>query len=278
MTHHHAPADTDDVAMAELLELDAEVLHDYLSQVTGWISELAGERPCHRILDVGAGTGTGTFALLGRFAGAEVIALDISAPLLHRCGDKASHRGVADRVRTVQADLDAPWPAVGPVDLAWASSSLHHLSDPDRALSEVFAALRPGGLLAVIEMVGFPRFLPDDLGPGLEERCHAALDQARAEQLPHIGSDWGARLEHAGFTVEAERPFTVHLTPPLPAATGRYAEACLRRMRPGLDGKLGADDLATLDTLLDGERPEGVLRRDDLTVRTTRTAWLASRP
>jgi SAM-dependent methyltransferase len=283
--HQHDPAaETDESAMAELLDLDAEVLHSYLSEVTAWIHELAADQPARRILDLGSGTGTGSFALLERFEGADVIALDISAQLLHHLVGKARVLGVADRVRTVQADLDAAWPAIGTVDLVWASSSLHHMADPDRVLTEVFAVLPPGGLLVVAEIDSFPRFLPDDLGlgrPGLEARCHAALAGRRAAEVPHLGSDWGSRLSQAGFTIEAERPFAIDLTPPLPASTGRYAEASLRRIRSSLDGWISADDLATLDTLIDSDGPDGpdgVLRRDDLTVRTARTVWVARRP
>ena len=267
--------------MAELLDLDAEVLHSYLSEVTAWIHELAADLPPGRILDLGSGTGTGTFALLQRFEGTDVIAVDVSKELLDHLRDKARVLGLADRVRTVQADLDAAWPAIDAVDLVWASSSLHHMADPDRVLTEVFAALHPGGLLAVIEMDSFPRFLPDDLGsgrPGLEARCHAVLAEERAAELPYLGSDWGSRLSQAGFTIEAERPFVIELTPPLPVSAGRYAQASLRRIRSSLDGRMSADDLAMLDTLIDSDGPDGLLRRDDLTVRTTRTVWVARRP
>ena len=288
MEHHHRhhdqhqpAAETDEAAMAELLDLDAEVLHSYLSEVTAWIHELAAGRPTRRVLDLGSGTGAGALTLVQRFDGADVIALDMSARLLDRLRDKARVLGVADRVRTVQADLDAAWPAIDAVDLVWASNSLHHMADPDRVLTEVFAAIHPGGLLAVAEMNSIPRFLPDDLGvgrPGLEARCHAALAEGRADELPHLGSDWGPRLSQAGFTIEEERPFAIDLTPPLPASTGRYAQASLRRVRSSLDGRMGADDLATLDTLLDSDGPDGVLQRGDLTVRATRTVWVASRP
>jgi SAM-dependent methyltransferase len=283
--HHHdqhqPAAETDEAAMAELLDLDAEVLHSYLSEVTAWIHELAAGLAPRRILDLGSGTGTGAFALLERFEGADVIALDISAQLLHRLRGKARVLGVADRVAAVQADLDAAWPAIGTVDLAWASSSLHHMADPDRVLTEVFAALRPGGLLAVVEMDSFPRFLPDDLGlgrPGLEARCHAALAEGRAAELPHLGSDWGSRLAQPGFIIEARRSFAIDLKPPLPASAGRYADASLRRIRSSLDGRMSTGDLATLDTIIDSDGPGGVLQRDDLTVRTARTAWVARRP
>lgn len=276
--HHHRAAETDPAAMAELLDLDAEVLHSYLSEVTGWVRELAAGMPRRRIIDLGSGTGAGALALVKCFEEADVIAVDMSAPLLERLSAKARELGVTDRVRTLQADLDAAWPATGPADLVWASSSLHHMADPDRVLADVFATLRPGGLMALVELDSFPRFLSDDADAALEERCHAGLDQHRASELPHLGSDWGPHLSAAGFTVEAKRHFAIDLVPPLPAAAGRYAQATLRRMRSGLDGQLSADDLAALDTLIDSEGPDGVLRRQDLTVRAARDAWVARRP
>ena len=277
---HDSAAETD-AAMAEILDLDAEVMHCYMSEVTDWIHQLAADPPPRRILDLGSGTGTGAFALLERFDQADVIALDLSPEMLHRLSSKARVLGVADRIRTVQADLGAAWPALDAVDLVWASSSLHHMADPDRVLAGVFAALRPGGLLVVAEIVAFPRFLPDDLGlgrPGLEARCHAVLAERQAAEMPHLGSDWGPRLTRAGFTIEAERPFVIHLASPLPAASGRYAQASLRRIRSGLDGRMSTDDLAALDILIDSHGPHGVLQRDDLTVRAARTVWAARRP
>ena len=112
-------------------------------------------------MDLGCGTGAGALALAQRFGGADVTAVDVSASMLGRLQAKARERGLAGRIRTLQADLDAGWPAVGLVDLVWASNSLHHVEDPDQVLAGAFAALRPGGLLAVAEMDSFPRFLPD---------------------------------------------------------------------------------------------------------------------
>jgi len=300
--HHHpqagpgpGPGDSDGAgaaALAELLDLDAEVLHCYLSGVTAWVHELAAGRSPRRILDLGSGTGTGALALARRFTEAGIIAVDMSAELLGHLADKARAAGVAGRIHAVQADLDAGWPDVGSVDLVWASASLHHLTDPDRVLAGVLAALSPGGLLAVAELDSFPRFLPGDPGrspgdpagpgpgslAGLEARCHAALAAGLAGEVPHLGGDWGPRLSRAGFTIEAERHFGIDLSPPLPAAAGRYAQASLRRMRSGLGGQISAGDLAALDALIDGDGPGGVLQREDLTVRAARTVWVARRP
>lgn len=278
--HRHSPHEgVHSEAMAELLDLDAEVLHSYLSEVTAWVRQLAQDDP-RRILDLGAGTGTGTVALAGHFSGADVIAVDRSEEMLARVRAKATDLGLADRVRTVQADVDVAWPGLEAVDVVWASSSLHEMADPDRVLKDAFAAISPGGLLAVTEMDAPPRFLPHDIGlgrPGLEARCHEALSQEQTTRGPQH-PDWGPHLAQSGFATLAQRTFTINLEPPTPPSTGRYARAYLRRVRPVLEGRMATDDLACLDTLIDSAGPDGILHRRDLTVRGSRTAWVARRP
>ncbi|MCX4681036.1 class I SAM-dependent methyltransferase [Streptomyces sp. NBC_01433] len=269
---NHTGADADTVAMAEMLELDAEVLGTYLSELTAWLDELTDREP-RRIVDLGSGTGTGAIALARRFARADVTAVDLSPQMLHRLTKKASALGLADRVIGVQADLNDGWPTLDTCDLVWAAASLHHMADPDHVLAGAFDALRPGGLLALTEMDFFPRFLPDDIGvgsPGLEARIHAALS-------PGPAVDWTDHLARTGFALEARRPFTIDLPAPLPTAAARYAQVCLRKLRSHLDEQLPAEDLAALDAVLDSEGPHSVLRREDLTVRTTRTTWAARR-
>jgi SAM-dependent methyltransferase len=276
---HDQASEPDWAAHAELLDLDAEVLNEYLSEVTAWVGQHAGGRTVRRIVDIGCGTGAGAIALARRFDHADVTAIDKSGELLARCAAKASEAGLAGRIAVIEADLDQAWPELGTADLAWASNSLHHLADPDRGLAELRAALRPGGLLAVVELDTFPRFLPDDIGfgePGLEARCHAAVAQATAQELPHLGDDWGARLGGAGFTITAERTFSIVLEPPLPPSAGRYALASLRRLRGALDDRLSAADRQAVDALLDENDPRSLLRRPDLTVRAVRSAWIGS--
>jgi SAM-dependent methyltransferase len=279
---HHTESSADDwSAMADLLDLDGEVLHAYLSEAIAWVDQVAAGRPVRRILDVGSGTGNGALALAGQFPGAEAIAVDESGDLLARLRAKARDRGLEDRVQTVEADLDQAWPALGPVDLTWTSMALHHLADPDRALREIFAATRPGGLLAVAEMTGPQRFLPDDIGlgrPGLEARLQAAVAEHHSGSMPYLGADWGPLVVRAGWMGVAERAFGIEVPAPLTAAGRRFAQAYLRRVRGHVDGALAADDLAALDVLIGDDGPGSVLRRQDLAIRNTRTLWTATRP
>ncbi|MFF2997951.1 class I SAM-dependent methyltransferase [Streptomyces sp. NPDC057950] len=280
--HHGAPHDrrqeqgTD--GQAEILDLDAEVLAEHIASITAWLPLRTGPR---RIVDLGCGTGAGTFALLDRFPDAHVTAVDASAEHLRHLREKARARGVEEHVRTVQADLDHPaWPDLGSPELVWASASMHHMAHPDRTLRTVHDALAPGGLFAVVELAGFPRFLPENAPaerPGLEERCHTASDRFHAEHVPHRGADWGPMLTAAGFTVESERTITVDIDGSRSEAIGRYALGSLRRIRGAAADALSPDDLTALDQLLDTGGPHSILRRDDLTVRTERTVWAARR-
>ncbi|MGW2354418.1 class I SAM-dependent methyltransferase [Actinacidiphila glaucinigra] len=271
--------DHDAAGQAEILDLDAEVLAEHTASVTAWLP--MQDSPRH-IVDLGCGTGAGTLALLRRFPAAHVTAVDSSAPHLDRLQAKAAAAGVADRVRLVRADLDAPaWPGLGAPELVWASASLHHMADPDRTLRQVHDLLAPGGLLAVVELAGFPRFLPEDApadAPGLEERCHAALDRHHAEHVPHRGADWAGKLTAAGFAVEAERTLAVDIAPPPTETVTRYALGALRRIRGAVAPALTPDDLTALDRLLDAGSPDGIPHRTDLRVRTERTVWAARRP
>ncbi|NKQ23036.1 class I SAM-dependent methyltransferase [Streptomyces galbus] len=278
-THQHVRHDNDDSdGLAELLDLDAEVLAEHTASLLAWLPLDTGPR---QVVDLGCGTGAGTFALLDRFPDAYVTAVDASAAHLRRLRAKACARGLEERVRTVQADLDdTAWPDLGTPDLVWASASLHHLAHPGRALAAVRELLAPGGLFAVVELAGFPRFLPEDAPgdrPGLEERCHAATDRLQAEHTPHRGADWGPMLTAAGFTVEGRRTVAVDIEGTRSEAVGRYALAGLRRIRGAAATALGAEDLTALDRLLDTTGPHSILRRDDLAVRTERMVWAARR-
>ncbi|MVO89250.1 methyltransferase domain-containing protein [Streptomyces sp. p1417] len=275
--HHVHHTSTGD--QAEILDLDAEVLAEHIASI---VDRLPVEADPRHIVDLGAGTGAGTLALLERFPGAEVTAVDSSAAHLHRLREKAAAAGATGRVRLLQADLDAEtWPRLGTPELVWASASLHHMADPDRALRRIHGLLAPDGLLAVVELAGFPRFLPADApedAPGLEERCHAALGRHHgAEHVTHRGADWGSKLAGAGFAVADERTLAVRVDAAHSEAVGRYALSSLRRMRGGAADALAPEDLAALDRLLDLGSPHGVLRRGDLSVRTERTVW-AARP
>jgi SAM-dependent methyltransferase len=276
--HRHSGAAEDDYT--DLLDLDAEVLRDYWSDALDWVQATAAGTARTRLLDLGAGTGTGAIGLAERFPEAEVIALDVSPVAVAKIGAKAAAAGLAGRVRPVEADLDAGWPELGVLDLTWASASLHHMADPARVLRDVLGATRPGGLIAVSEFASQLLFLPDDLGfgrPGFEGRITDVLGHAYTEEMPTLGSEWAPRLAESGWTVVTEREFRVDQDPPTHPSAARYASAWFARLSEGLADRLAPEDQATLAALLDERHPRSLANRTDLHIRGSRTITIGRR-
>lgn len=107
-----------------------------------------------RILDLGAGTGLLSAAVLGRLPDAELLLVDGSPAMLERAAHRfAGHAGV----HTVVADLLAPLPA-GPFDAVVSGLAIHHLThDGKKALfARIHDALTPGGVFVNVEQVLAP--------------------------------------------------------------------------------------------------------------------------
>ncbi|HEY1819173.1 MAG TPA: class I SAM-dependent methyltransferase [Trebonia sp.] len=274
---HGVSAVSSDESMTDLLDLDGEVLHGYWSAALDWVRRAAPGAGAGRLLDLGAGTGTGALGLAARFPEAEVIAVDIEPGTLARLRDRADGLGLAGRVTAMRADLDAGWPDLGPLDLTWASMSLHHLADPGRALGDVLGATRPGGLIAVAEFAEPLRFLAADPG-GFEERVLATLGRAHAEAMPTLGSAWAPRLAEAGWEVADERQFPIDLDPPTHPRAVEYARAWFARLSHGLTDQLDPADEAALAALLAADGPGSLPDRAGLHIRGIRTVTLARRP
>lgn len=257
--------------MAENLDLDALLLTEHFRRIFGWIKELAGDP--HTIVDLGAGTGTGTFGLARTFPKATVVAVDQSEKMLGQLRENAEHHQLNSRVSTIRADLDEQWPVLGKVDLMWAATSMHHFKDPATIFDNIRESLAPCGVLVVVEMVALPRYLPVDLGfgvPGFEERCHSATDRAGFNAHP----DWSPDLETAGYRELAQQTFDYAQSNDQ-ELLARSAVMSLTRLRAHLIDGLPAADLATLDQLLDPESEHWVARRNDLVMRGSHKVWAA---
>lgn len=106
--------------------------------------EFAGLEDGERVLDVGCGTGSLTFALPRAAAVREVVGIDYSPVFV----EEATRRNKDPRIGIRQADACAlPFPDGG-FDRALSLLVLHFVPDAAKAVSEMRRVVRPGGVVA----------------------------------------------------------------------------------------------------------------------------------
>jgi S-adenosylmethionine-dependent methyltransferase len=102
------------------------------------------------VLDVGGGSGAWAVPLA--VEGCAVTVVDSSANALAVLRSRARDAGVADRVRALQADVDALAEVTDGVraDLVLGHGLLEYVDDPAVALHSLAAATAPGGLVSLL--------------------------------------------------------------------------------------------------------------------------------
>lgn len=101
-------------------------------------------RTVERALDLGCGPGRTSVSLAARFAGAMVVALDVSPAMLARLRERP---GGSRRLVAVMGELDRLPLAARCVDLVFCNLSLQWAGDFATALAECRRVLRPEGML-----------------------------------------------------------------------------------------------------------------------------------
>lgn len=156
------------------------------------LADLAGVRAGQRVLDVGAGIGGPARVLAARY-GADVTALD-ATPRFCRAAEMLTRgAGLTGRVTVVCADaLELPF-ADDTFDLAWSQAVSQNISDKEGFVSEMVRVVRPGGRLALFEVIagpGGPLEFPVPWADREEEswlltadELHELLDSSRLEPV-----------------------------------------------------------------------------------------------
>lgn len=279
--HHHGRASLGDFdwnAAAEMIDVEARAFGPYPVEALGPL----GLSPA-QVLDVGSGTGWAAVEFARMWPNAEVIAVDGARALLDHAERSARDAGLA--LTTIEAQFPEDLSTLPEADLIWSAQAVHHVGDQLDALRRLALRVRPGGTIAIVEGGLSPRWLPRDIGigrPGLQARLDTAVsdgfENMRADLPGTIRTveDWPALLRQAGLV--DTRTSNVLIDRPATDDVRAWLRHRLERTRAGMTDTLDADDLATLDRLIDPTDPEGIDLRSDLFLLAVKSVHIGRRP
>lgn len=152
------------------------------------IEELDAQ-PGERVLEVGCGTGRNLVAIGRRWPGVRLEGLDAALPMLERAGEALQAAGLEARLeRGLAEELNG----FRDLDHVVASYCWSMVDDPRAAVRAAVAALRPGGVLHVVDFADQARL------PGWFRRLlRAWLDRFHVHYRPEVEAELRA-LERAG--------------------------------------------------------------------------------
>lgn len=207
------------------------------------------------ILDCGCGAGTITVGLAAHSSSPKaVIGLDRDALAFRPALDYARHHGLS-HLRFLAGDvLCLPFRDCS-FDAVLAHSVLETITDPLRALREVYRVLRPGALLGAASVEYGGLLLSAD-PTGLLQRFYETRERlwlAAGIASPRCGRQLRALLTASGFTrVEASARYVSYGTPDAVRQFGRErADECRSDELTNSVLKYGLADAATLRKMAD---------------------------
>jgi len=170
-----------------------------------WLVETASLTGRERVLDVATGGGHTAFALAPHAA--EVVALDLTRPMLEAAQQEGLARGL-HTIRYLEGDAQALPCDDASFDVVTCRHASHHFPQADVAAREWARVLKPGGKLLLV----------DSTSPE-EAEAEALLHEIEVLRDPshvrnHRISTWTALLTQVGLTVETAREWGLYLDIP----------------------------------------------------------------
>lgn len=137
-------------------------LHPGGSRTTRRALRMAGVGAGDRLLDVASGSGAAALLAAGEL-GASVVGVEYGADAVREASEAAAAAGLGAPVSFVQGDAEALPVAAGAFDAVLCECSLCTFGDKQRAVAEMARALRPGGRLALSDVIAEEGCLPAEL-------------------------------------------------------------------------------------------------------------------
>ena len=149
--------------------------------------------PGDTVLDLACGPGIYTRSLAARASGGQVIALDLSRPMLR----EVARLALVNVVPVHGTGLDLPLPSAA-CNVVNCAAALHLFPDVPRVLAEVARVLKPGGRFTVATMLRWDGF-PSELAAAVRRRV-VGMDSFTPAELTGRLTDAGlrdVRVHHA---------------------------------------------------------------------------------
>jgi len=207
-----AGKDVENLSPLDLAPMDE--FHIRGRQATMELALAAGLTAGMEVLDVGCGIGGPSRCLAAEF-GCRVTGVDLSAEYCAAATLLAERVGLAGRVSYCHGDaLDLPF-GEGSFDLVWSQHASMNIPDKKRLYGEMYRVLRPGGCVALYDVLA---------GPGGE--VIFPVPWARTARTSFLANP--AELEEvllaSGFTIESWLDDTERATEWFARLAGRIAD------------------------------------------------------
>jgi ubiquinone/menaquinone biosynthesis C-methylase UbiE len=239
--------------------------------------------PHMRVLDVACGDGYYASLLASRVTRPGcVTGLDVSADYLALARERWGGDSAAGPLQFQQGELSDLPANCRDNDLVWCAQSLYSLPEPTAAVRQMAAALKPGGILAILENDTLHQLLlpwPSRLEIALRAAEYASFAQETdrpsryyvGRRLPTVIAEAG--LEPLGFRtqcIDRQAPLDADLRTFLQCHLERFAE----RVSPRLDRR-SAEELASL---IDPRSERNLLQQRYFTMSWLNVLALGRRP
>ena len=134
------------------------------------------------VADIGAGTGYFSFAVARRVPEGRVLAVDIQPEMLAILHEKKRVNGLTN-VQPVQGSITDPGLPSGTVDLIFIVDAYHEFSHPREMGEAMFAAVKPGGKMVLIE------YRAEDESVRIK-RLHKMSEAQASKEMRALGFRW----------------------------------------------------------------------------------------
>lgn len=181
--------------------LPNQPLSDASRQHEHYLASKLNLQPHHKVLDVGCGVG-GPAREIARHTGVNVVGLNFNEYQIQRAARYTVEEGLESQVSFVKGDFMKMDFKPNSFDGAYSIEATSYAPSLKGVYSEIFKALKPGGILAVYELI-----MTDEYNDGDPDhrRLRSGLEQGMGVPAVAKISDAIAALKAAGFELrEAE--------------------------------------------------------------------------